>query len=249
MKGPRETEETGAAIVRAQPGNRDVSCRVVATRRLRPIAGPVGAATLADTAPTTDDPHVTDAPALDSRPDDLPVPTDDGACDHLEGTRLPPVALGATDGRTVELAALAGRTVVYVYPRTGVPGTPLPDGWDAIPGARGCTPQSCSFRDHHAELLEAGADAVFGLSTQTSDYQGEAAERLALPFALLSDASLAFCRALSLPTFEADGRTLARRVTLVIDDGVVTKAFYPVFPPERSAADTLAWLRGEGAGG
>ena len=184
----------------------------------------------------------TDA-SLRSLPDGLPVPADDGACAHLEGTRLPSAPLGATDGGTVDLAALPGRTVVYVYPRTGVPGVPLPDGWDEIPGARGCTPQSCAFRDHHAELLEAGADAVFGLSTQTSDYQREAAERLALPFALLSDASLELCRALVLPTFEADGETLARRVTLVIDAGVVTKAFYPVFPPERSAADTLAWLR------
>ena len=186
--------------------------------------------------------------SLHARPDGLPVPTDDGACDHLEGTRLPSVPLGATDGRTVDLATLSGRTVVYVYPRTGVPGVALPDGWDEIPGARGCTPQSCAFRDHHAELLEAGADAVFGLSTQTTAYQAEAAGRLALPFALLSDASLALCRAIRLPTFEADGETLARRVTLVLDDGVVTRAFYPVFPPERSAEDTLAWLRGAAGG-
>ena len=176
-------------------------------------------------------------------PEGLPVPEDDGACDHLEGTALPSVSLTASDGGSVDLAVLPGRTVVYGYPRTGVPGQALPAGWDEIPGARGCTPQSCAFRDHHAELTEAGADAVFGLSTQDTDYQREAAERLALPFPLLSDESLELATALRLPTFEADGMVLIRRLALVLDDGRVTKVFYPVFPPERNAADVLDWLR------
>ena len=176
-------------------------------------------------------------------PEGLPVPEDDGACDHLEGTTLPSVPLAATDGSCVDLSSLPGRTVVYVYPRTGVPGRALPDGWDEIPGARGCTPQSCAFRDHHAELVEAGAGAVFGLSTQHTDHQKEAAERLRLPFALLSDESLTLAAALRLPTFEADGMALIRRLALVLDDGRVAKVFYPVFPPERNAVDVLDWLR------
>src|SRR5216683_1852169 len=138
-------------------------------------------------------------------PADLPVPEDDGAARHLAGLRLPSIALAATDGTQVDLAALAGRTVVYIYPRTGRPGVALPDGWDAIPGARGCTPQSCSFRDHFAELRALGVDHLFGLSTQDPDYQREAAERLHLPFAILADAGLRFTRALRLPTFEVDG--------------------------------------------
>ena len=174
-------------------------------------------------------------------PADLPVPTDDGACDHLPGLRLPALALPGTDGQMHDLSGLPGRTVLYVYPRTGEPGQPLPTDWDVIPGARGCTPQSCAFRDHHAELRAAGA-RVYGLSTQDPAYQREAAGRLHLPFALLSDETLAFGRALRLPTFVADGMTLLRRVTLIVRGGRVEHVFYPVFPPGRNAADVLAWL-------
>jgi len=140
-------------------------------------------------------------------PPGLPVPQDDGAARHLEGLRLPSLTLAATDGSEVDLAVLSGRTVVYIYPRTGRPGQPLPDGWDAIPGARGCTPQSCSFRDHFAELKALGVSHLYGMSTQDSDYQREAVERLHLPFAILSDAGLRFTGALRLPTFAVDGMT------------------------------------------
>jgi peroxiredoxin len=174
-------------------------------------------------------------------PEDLPVPTDDGAADHLEGTRLPPVPLASTADETIDLSALRGRTVVYCYPMTGRPDTSLPANWDEIPGARGCTPQSCSFRDHHAELAALGA-RVFGMSTQDTDYQREAAERLHLPFALLSDEDLAFANALRLPTFEAEGMVLLKRLTLVIDDGRIEKVFYPVFPPGKSAEEVVGWL-------
>jgi peroxiredoxin len=176
-------------------------------------------------------------------PDDLPVPQDDGAARHLVGMRLPAIALPATDGAKVDLAALAGRTVVYVYPRTGRPGVVLPEGWDGIPGARGCTPQSCSFRDHFAELKALGVAHLFGLSTQDTDYQREAAERLHLPFAILSDAGLQLTNALRLPTFAVAGMTLLKRMVWVIDDGVIAKVFYPVFPPDESAAVVVAWLR------
>jgi peroxiredoxin len=177
-------------------------------------------------------------------PDDLPVPVDDGAADHLPGAALPALALAATEGGAVDFSALEGRTVVYAYPRTGVPGEDhlVPD-WDEIPGARGCTPESCGFRDHHAELLAAGAGAVFGLSTQDTAYQAEAAERLALPFALLSDGSRELTRALRLPTFEAAGETLLRRLTLLVRDGRVERVWYPVFPPDRHAGEVLGWLR------
>jgi len=176
-------------------------------------------------------------------PDDLPAPTDDGAADHLRGAPIPAIALPATDGSTVDLAALTDRTVVYAYPRTGVPGEDhlVPD-WDEIPGARGCTPESCGFRDHHAELARAGA-AVLGLSTQPTDIQREAAERLGLPFALLSDADLELTNALALPTMVVEGTTMIRRLTLVVRDGRIEHVFHPVFPPDTHAAEVLAWLR------
>lgn len=176
-------------------------------------------------------------------PDDLPAPADDGACRHLPGMAMPSVRLPGTDGRTVDLGTLpAGRTVIYAYPMTGVPGQALPDGWDAIPGARGCTPQACAFRDHHRELAELDA-AIYGLSTQPTDYQREMAERLRLPFPVLSDADFALVEALRLPTFVADGKRLIRRLTLIVRDGRIETVFYPVFPPDRSAETVIDWLR------
>lgn len=173
----------------------------------------------------------------------IPAPPDDGAMDHLKGARLPDIVLPATDGSSVSFARLAGRTVVYGYPMTGQPGKALPDGWDGIPGARGCTPQSCAFRDHFAELKAAGASAVFGLSTQDTAYQREAMERLHLPFPLVSDVDLSLTRAARLPTLTVDGKTLVKRFALVVDDGEVSALFYPVFPPDRNAGDVLAWLQ------
>ena len=176
-------------------------------------------------------------------PDDLPVPQDDGAARHLTGINLPAIALAATDGSTVDLSKLQGRSVVFIYPRTGRPGVPAPDGWDAIPGARGCTPQSCGFRDLFAELRRLGVARLYGLSTQDTAYQREAAERLHLSFSILSDAGLKLTRTLRLPIFEVDGMTLIKRMAWVIDDGVITKVFYPVFPPDRNAGDVAAWLQ------
>lgn len=177
-------------------------------------------------------------------PADLPVPTDDGAARHLLGSRVPEIALPATDGREISLASTGRpRVVVYAYPRTGRPGeAPLVDDWDTIPGARGCTPETCGFRDHHAEMRAAGAE-VFGLSTQDTAYQQELVARLKLPFAILSDADLKLTHAWRLPHFEAAGQTLLRRLTLVLRDGVVEHLWYPVFPPDRHAGEVLAWLR------
>jgi len=172
----------------------------------------------------------------------LPAPDDDGGAAHLEGAALPSLALGSTDGAPVDLAKLNGRTIVYAYPMTGRPDRSLPEGWDGIPGARGCTPQSCAFRDHYAEVKALGAAHLFGLSTQDTAYQKEAAERLHLPFALLSDESLAFARALNLPLMPVDGMTLMKRLTLILRDGRIEHVFYPVFPPDRNAADVMAWL-------
>jgi peroxiredoxin len=177
-------------------------------------------------------------------PPEIPAPKDDGAARHLAGMKIPSVALAATDCAQVDLARMSGRTVVYVYPRTGKPGVPLPEGWDAILGARGCTPQSCSFRDHFAELKQLGVGRVFGLSTQDTAYQREAAERLHLPFPVLSDEGLQLTRALHLPTFSVEGMTLLKRMAWVIDDGTIVKVFYPVFPPDKNAEEVIAWLRG-----
>jgi len=178
---------------------------------------------------------------LHSLPPGLPVPIDDGACTHLPGATLPPVTLAATSGERVTLATLPGRTVVYAYPRTGVPDRDPPPGWDQIPGARGCTPQSCGYRDQMAAFRALGA-RVFGLSTQTTAYQEAAAQRLHLPFPLMSDAALVLTRALRLPTFDIDGQTLLKRATFVIDAGRIVHVFYPVFPPDRDAARVLEWL-------
>jgi len=179
----------------------------------------------------------------------IPAPEDDGAARHLEGMRVPDLPLPATDSTSVSLGSLAGLTVVYAYPRTGRPGDiALVANWDMIPGARGCTPQSCAFRDHHGELKAAGVAHVFGLSTQDTAYQREMAERLHLPFPVLSDEKLALTQALRLPTMEVAGLTLLKRLAMVIEDGRILKVFYPVFPPDRNAADVLAWLQsGRGA--
>jgi peroxiredoxin len=172
----------------------------------------------------------------------IPAPIDDGAIRHLVGARLASVALAGTSGDTIDLSAIPGRVVVYAYPRTGRPGIENPDGWDMIPGARGCTPQSCSFRDHFTELKALGVGHVFGLSTQNPDYQREAAERLHLPFSLLSDEHLKLTRAMNFPTFETSGMTFLKRFTLLISEGRVEHVFYPVFPPDRSASDVIEWL-------
>ena len=177
----------------------------------------------------------------------IPAPPDDGAARHLEGMTVPDVALTATDGTQVSLGKIPGRIVVFAYPRTGVPGQiSLVDDWDMIPGARGCTPQTCAFRDLHKVMIAAGAARVFGLSSQDPAYQLEAAERLHLPFPLLSDEKLAMTKALRLPTMQVAGMTLIKRMALVIDDGTINKVFYPVFPPDRNAGDVLAWLEQNG---
>lgn len=180
-------------------------------------------------------------------PADLPVPVDDGAADHLPGAAVPAIALPATDGSTVELAARSQsrRVVVFAYPRTGRPGEPpLVEDWDSIPGARGCTPEACSFRDLAAEFAALDVE-LFGLSTQDTDYQREAVDRLHLPYALLSDAELALARTLRLPTIHVAGHTLLRRLTMIIAGGRIESVIYPVFPPDRAADDVLARLGGQ----
>jgi peroxiredoxin len=180
---------------------------------------------------------------LHALPSNLPAPVDDGAAAHLVGRALPALALPATDGTAIDLAALRGRAVVFAYPRTGRPDQePLVPDWNLIPGARGCTPQSCAFRDLAAEFAAAGA-RILGLSTQDTAYQQEMAARLHLPFPVLSDAALKLTAALRLPTFEVAGQTLLKRLTWSARDGVIEQVFYPVFPPDRNAADVLDWLR------
>ena len=177
----------------------------------------------------------------------IPAPTDDGGTAHLRGTTVPPITLLATNDTSVTLSSLSGRTVVFGYPRTGEPGKiALVDDWDMIPGARGCTPQTCAFRDLFAELRAAGAAHVFGLSTQSNAYQTEMASRLHLPFSVLSDEKLELTRALNLPTMQVAGLTMIKRLALIIDDARVTHVFYPVFPPDRNAGEVLAWLKKSG---
>ncbi|MSO67417.1 MAG: peroxiredoxin [Pseudolabrys sp.] len=192
-------------------------------------------------APGTHNPNVL--------PSNIPVPQDDGAANHLAGMTLADLALPGTDGAPVNLSKLKGRTVVYIYPRTGVPGVDTLPGWDQIPGARGCTPQSCSFRDHFGEIKRLGVAQLYGLSTQDTAYQQEAATRLNLPFPILSDEKLVLTKALKLPTFTTAGMTLLKRMALVIDDGVIAKAFYPVFPPDKNAEVVIAWLQASRAQG
>lgn len=176
-------------------------------------------------------------------PPDLPIPKDDGEAVHLAGIVLPPLPLPATNGCLVDLSTLPGRVVVYAYPRTGQPDkASLVEAWDLIPGARGCTPQSCAFRDHYAEL-QALSVQVYGLSTQTTEYQREAAERLHLPFPLLSDTGFELAGAIHLPMFDVGDIRLLKRLTWIARDGRIQKVFYPVFPPDKNAEEVIAWLR------
>ncbi len=178
-------------------------------------------------------------------PKNLAAPTDDDAAKHLEGLALPPISLHGTGGKTINIGELHGLSVIYIYPMTGQPGVPLPDGWDQIPGARGCTPQSCSFRDHF-QSLQALNTNVFGLSSQSTEYQHEAWNRLHLPFPLLSDPTLQLKKILQLPTFEVNTATfsaeLYKRLTLIVENGLIVKVFYPVFPPHKNAEQVLIWL-------
>ena len=179
--------------------------------------------------------------SLNQLPNNLPIPADDGACNHLLNAQLPSIKLPATDGQIVDFSVL-GSVVIYLYPMTGRPDQKLPDDWDDIPGARGCTPQACSFRGHFSELRQLGA-SVFGLSTQPTEYQKEAKARLHLPFELVSDQGLEFIRELSIPTFEVDGVVLSKRVTLIAFNGVIKKVFYPVFPPDENADQVVGYFK------
>ena len=182
-------------------------------------------------------------------PTDLPVPADDGAAEHLPGRTMPDLSLPSTDGGEVELTTLGpGTTILYIYPLSGRPGVELPAGWDSIPGARGCTPEACGFRDHLREIEAAGAQRLLGLSTQSTEYQAEFAQRLALPFALLSDTRLELARAMDLPTFTVGQQRLYRRMTLVLRGSEIEHVFYPIFPPDEHAAEVLRWMRARAAG-
>jgi len=179
---------------------------------------------------------------LNQLPTDLPAPQDDGASNHLRGMKLPPVSLNSTNGTVVHLGEIKGRLVIYCYPMTGQPNIALPDGWDQIPGARGCTPQSCSYRDHYQALKVLGAE-VIGLSVQSADYQKEMVDRLHLPFLVVSDADYQFQKALNMPTFVAAGMTLLKRVTLIANHGVIEAVHYPIFPSDSDPAWVIDYLR------
>ena len=179
---------------------------------------------------------------LSQLPTDLPIPHDDGSTNHLKGMKLPHISLNATNGKTVHLGDIKGKLVIYCYPMTGQPNVPLPDGWDQIPGARGCTPQSCSFRDHYQELQALGAEVV-GLSVQSTEYQKEMVDRLHLPFPVVSDANYLFQQALNMPTFEVAEMTLLKRVTLITNNGVIEAVHYPIFPSDSDPAWVMDYLR------
>jgi peroxiredoxin len=179
---------------------------------------------------------------LNQLPADLPIPQDDGLTHHLKGMSLPDVSLNATNGKEINFGEIKGKLVIYCYPMTGQPNIALPDGWDQIPGARGCTPQSCSFRDHYQELQALGAQ-VMGLSVQPSEYQKEMVSRLHLPFLVVSDVNYQFQKALNLPTFEAAGMTLLKRVTLIANNGVIEAAHYPIFPSDSDPAWVIDYLQ------
>lgn len=182
------------------------------------------------------------ASSYNQLPDNLPMPVDDGAARHLPGKLLPELELASTSGGRVSLKNLTGTVVIYCYPMTGVPGIPLPDGWDQIPGARGCTPQSCSYRDYYQELLALGV-SVYGLSSQTSEYQREMASTLHLPFEVLSDAELQLNQLLKLPVFQTAGMILYKRLTLIIQDGVIEAVHYPIFPSDSDVVWVLEHLK------
>ncbi|KAK5121231.1 hypothetical protein LTR85_005397 [Meristemomyces frigidus] len=182
--------------------------------------------------------------AVPGLPSDLPKPEDDGACDHLEGLTFPSLSLPSTAGDTVDPASLSGLSILFCYPRTGAPNENIPAEWNEIPGARGCTPQACSFRDASKEFLELGVSHIFGVSTQDTSYQLEIKERVHLPYQLLSDERLEMARALKLPTFGYQGKTLIKRLTLAVEDGKIVHVWYPVFPPDKSASEVLIWLKG-----
>lgn len=186
-------------------------------------------------------------PTYDALPTNLPVPHDDGAADHLIAERLPDLSLPSTGDQALNPSTLPGRIVVYVYPMTGRPGVALPEGWDAIPGARGCTPESCGFRDHYAELQAAGVSTIVGVSSQPTDYQQEVIERLRLPYRLLSDGDFAWAECLRLPTFLAEGKRFHTRLTMIVKEGVIEHVIYPVFPPDTHAAEVLTWLEDNNA--
>lgn len=182
-------------------------------------------------------------PNLAPLPSTLVAPEDDGSIDRLPGTRMPSILLPSTDGDSVDLGALgSGRTLIYVFPMTGSPEVDMPEGWDAIPGARGCSPHNCDMRNHYADLMQNGVSRVYGLSSQPVEYQDALTQALRLPYPLLTDEALELVSALRLPTISADDLTVYQRLALIIDNGVIEHVFFPVFPPDRHAQVVLDWL-------
>lgn len=174
----------------------------------------------------------------------MPAPKDDGACAHLKGATFPSVSLPSTAGNTVDHSSLSGLTIIFIYPRTGAPGEHVPAEWNEIPGARGCTPQACSFRDASDEFSKLGGRQILGVATQDTAYQREVKERVHLNYELLSDEELELTNALRLPTIEWEGRKLIKRIAMAVEDGKIVEVWYPVFPPDQNAAEVLKWLKG-----